>query len=892
MPNLSTEEPWQKLERDVEALFRSAGYDTERNVEVGGFEFDVIATRTEFAGLSTRIAIECKYRENGSVSNTDTHAFLNAFNATKARLSLTHGILVTNRKFSRQAHEAINQSAVAKLLTFDNLADELLGTHIYLTESSKRYRSSIRGTFIDLNAIRENQQKSAKVQNISNDIVDIIGESAESLTLLLGDFGCGKTSISEHIHMRLAQNYASGASSLFPFIFYLRTLSQFDADNAFIASQTAMLSRNISPEMFSRVQSAHSSVVILDGFDEVATNATREERHTLFSRAVRIAQQSNHIIITSRPSYFSNIQELNQLIQSLIARDQGSTAKMAKAPLRKDVDRSKSLEATAKLGRRFLNETFRLFSATSSYVYHIQPFTRGDVESYLQPFSTDLRRRHGKNVSEIYDILMGIYDITDLIRRPLLLDMFLDILLDGEINLRDPDLEIGPAGLYQIYVNLHLDRDWKVRQFLTRDERLTFARAAAIAMLESGGQLEASYKSIDTVISRGMTEFSESRNLELDGQAEKVATDVRVCSFINITPNNKIEFSHKSFMEYFVADVICQKLSSGRNIEELGMPLNYEILYFLGSFSLSRTAYIIDILSHISHVGRTADERYHSNLMVAFIFSERVSRNRHYRRINFGNLRISKREFINCQFSDISLSRLTLEKVEFTDCEFSSSELGGEFVQVVFANCRGTVNLSGPLAQTQIYGKTGFKIRSAENLTFQRGTMSESDLIFESPMVKFSKFEIDRSTLTVDQANVIEFVDCKLSNSSFVQNHLTKRRSSPVGLSFSRAKLMNIVFNGILIHASSLADFLAKCDHCRGWVFVDDADKSAKQLTSGNDGNNLLKYVGWSVIDGLVLLSYQLFGEVNAADLSGVTSERRDSGDLRDQISRYLSSIK
>jgi hypothetical protein len=43
--------PWEELEHDVEMLFRAAGYDTQRNIEVGGFEFDLLATRDEFAGL-------------------------------------------------------------------------------------------------------------------------------------------------------------------------------------------------------------------------------------------------------------------------------------------------------------------------------------------------------------------------------------------------------------------------------------------------------------------------------------------------------------------------------------------------------------------------------------------------------------------------------------------------------------------------------------------------------------------------------------------------------------------------------------------------------------------------------------------------------------------------
>jgi hypothetical protein len=103
----STELAWDALEQSVEQLFRAAGYYVERGVEKGGFEFDIIATKEEFANLGMRIAVECKHRANGTVTNTDIHSFENAFHANKDALNLTHAIAVSNHRFSRQAHEAV-----------------------------------------------------------------------------------------------------------------------------------------------------------------------------------------------------------------------------------------------------------------------------------------------------------------------------------------------------------------------------------------------------------------------------------------------------------------------------------------------------------------------------------------------------------------------------------------------------------------------------------------------------------------------------------------------------------------------------------------------------------------------------------------------------------------
>src|SRR3546814_15371121 len=70
-----------KFEDDIASLFRLAGYSIEQNVDYGGQEFDIIATKDEIGKLKSRIAIECKFRKAGTVGNQDVFDFLNAFRA-------------------------------------------------------------------------------------------------------------------------------------------------------------------------------------------------------------------------------------------------------------------------------------------------------------------------------------------------------------------------------------------------------------------------------------------------------------------------------------------------------------------------------------------------------------------------------------------------------------------------------------------------------------------------------------------------------------------------------------------------------------------------------------------------------------------------------------------
>src|SRR3546814_2431213 len=99
---------------------------------------------------------------------------------------------------------------------------------------------------------------------------------------------------------------------------------------------------------------------------------------------------------------------------------------------------------------------------------------------------------------------------------------------------------------------------------------------------------------------------------------------------MNVTSAGRIEFSHKSFMEYFVADVIVKRLGERKPIKLLGRPLNYEILYFLGSYALVRSEVRLEIVQHLQHVAYDQPAAYRSNLRVALMFSEQNSIDREF----------------------------------------------------------------------------------------------------------------------------------------------------------------------------------------------------------------------------------------------------------------------
>jgi uncharacterized protein YjbI with pentapeptide repeats len=869
---------WETFEKDVEALFRVADYETERNVEIGGFEFDVIATRDEFAGMRVRVAVECKLRSN-AVSNTDIHSFIAAFTALRDRASLTHGVVVTNDRFSRQAHEAINQHPQIKLMTFSNLEDELLGARSYLNGAAKNYHSQIGGIFVDPSAdLQDNLQKTI-VPKLAEYLTARVAGNDELFALVLGDFGSGKTTVAEQIHRNCSASYKTGAGRVYPFIFYLRTLAQYDDERSFITAQTQIY-RSVSTELFSRIQSKGKTLLILDGFDEVATQATVQERMMFFSRIMRISQNCSHLIITSRPSYFTNLEEVNELIKNIVSWNSSSPLRLSKRTRRDDKARDSAIYKTSEaFSRRRSNDKYRLFSTEASAVFYLRPFTRENIIEFLTPFAEQIRVKHKRSVTEIYDILSTVYDLTDLITRPLLIDMFVDVLLYGKLSLNDPDLEIGPTSLYQIYVNRHLDRDWSIRQFLKREERLTFARAAAIAMLEKGGSLEASYSSVESVVSRGMEGVDTWRQTELNGQMDRVVNDVRVCAFINVTNSNRIEFAHKSFMEYFVADVVVAKLRSNKPITELARKLNYETLFFVGSFCLVRAEYRIDIVNHLTHIGYFEDAEYQSKLKLAIIYSERDSIDRTYSDISFESLKIRNRVFNSCQFSRIAFRKLVLEDLRFLDCSFAEVAFSGSLDRVQMQGCRGAIELVGPVRELSIQGADLHFAGSSGELNFQGGHWSGSSIKVSATTCRLTSinlFGVDIALMDVSTLNLadVRMTDCMIRGSN---------RHTVIKID-KGCRLNRICLHGIAVSTTVYRELEHVLGGCYGYVLVDDEHKELSAFSRASRKGKSRIYVGWNIVGDVIFVASHL--SILGDELSGKLARRPDIrlDDWRDEV--------
>ena len=250
-----------------------------------------------------------------------------------------------------------------------------------------------------------------------------------------------------------------------------------------------------------------------------------------------------------------------------------------------------SIDIENLLARLNMNAEERLTRNHLRNVIRLSQLTDETITEYLSKFQEELMQATKITIHEAKAFLYRIYDLADLMRRPLLLSMVVATILAGGVNIQDRSLILGPSTLYDLYTQLCVKRDLQKgekSQFLSEEERLQACRQIALQMLDTGSIELRNSEVYEAVEKARLTRVVEKRKSSLRLSAlESAVTDIRVCSFLSHGKDGTLRFAHKSYFEFFVAQalvVACQ------NTIETLIPfskrhLGKEILYFLGSFA-------------------------------------------------------------------------------------------------------------------------------------------------------------------------------------------------------------------------------------------------------------------------------------------------------------------
>ncbi|WP_437839308.1 eIF2A-related protein [Sorangium sp. So ce1153] len=348
--------------------------------------------------------------------------------------------------------------------------------------------------------------------------------SGEKIALVLGEFGLGKsTALASWAERRWASaegprpllvNLAGASPDMNPEQLLLQAAGAPDLPANRAALRLLIRHRHLVP--------------CFDGFDEMATRLEASELAGRRSSLLEVAAGGGKVVVSSRDDDFP------AEAHAAMATENGSAQASGTSP------------------------GIRRFT--------IQPFTDAQVRDLV------LQIRGEDGAAAALSRIAAIYDLKDLVHRPLLLGMVLATLDDLASGAK-----VGRADLYEAYLRRWLDNTRKHDpRCFTDEQKKEFAEALAEQLWRSGRPV-CTWQELQQSVRARLFRF-----LPEGMPADAAFLDLQGGTFLVQEGSDGYRFAHKSFLEYFLARALVATLAE-RPLEALRTkPITREIAAFVG----------------------------------------------------------------------------------------------------------------------------------------------------------------------------------------------------------------------------------------------------------------------------------------------------------------------
>lgn len=376
---------------------------------------------------------------------------------------------------------------------------------------SLRIKHGLDRSFIDLSAsvLLPGRQH---VSSLTDRIVGVI--KAERPTQLrmfvLGHYGAGKSSVAVESAIRALLHYedSTGESARLPIYLRLRdwkTMPSWANIQAYLGQSPNYPFRSV--EHVERLASQDRLFFLLDGLDEMSQRLSRRESIALVNGIPRSLYPGASFVAFSRLSFFLDVDQMLEMF------DEGT------------------FSLPSDLTQRLSEWNYQALS--------LDPPSEEQIKKYVDDAC-------GLEASRVARILEETYNLSDLARRPVLLKMTIDCLplLEARIGTDD---RVEAADLYAMYVQQWLHRTHEATHVSIK-ERLSIIQELALLLWGRRPQ---------RIRSAELSEFLAQKFPE--HRVDELLFDIANCSMLDLGDEG-YEFSHKSFLEYFIARAVVDDL--------------------------------------------------------------------------------------------------------------------------------------------------------------------------------------------------------------------------------------------------------------------------------------------------------------------------------------------
>lgn len=670
------------FERYVADAYRALGYQVTRDTQVAGRQTDLIAKQEVPGAPTIKLAVECKDHAR-PVGIKIFSEFATSVVAQCTAGVITGGALVSKSGFTPQAQAAAEQQQDVTLVSLEDLTSKIINVRHQLHRRVEDYeKEEIFQDYLPLK-VESLQWSTMIATEVKEDFDPLLRRLIESdgnlgigAMFVLADFGAGKTTLLRNIEYHRAKAHLESLDTRVPLFVSLRDFRDSrDVETLLRASFRDAYYRDLPSALLWQQIDSGGFYLLLDGFDEMVDRSDARRRLELFHGLVPLFRSPSPVILTSRPSYLVERGELDALIKELGAEEASIPSPVAGGPHNKVV---------AEQLRRQLFERVRErprpraaghgLNASRVEVVRLQALDREQVEAFIARRETQLAEVDA-TAADVVAFIDRTYDLTDLATRPMLLNLIVETVIGRGIDLSDASTNYGASGLYDVYTSTKLDLDVeKVRGrdgALDTQARRQLAESIALEMYRTGS-LELDFH--DTwerlAAEEGPLAKSLARSQLTQGE---IATDLAARSFLTVDQDGVCRFIHKSFRGFFIARILKEQLPQ---IDEMfEVPLEREVLYFLGGFAPTEPRVGEALWSVYKRTPKQGAHALRRNLVVAFLYTCPAHSDRKIEDVEISEAEFGRLQFKNCQMSDVTWKDITTGRFDLVKCRWRDVRL-------------------------------------------------------------------------------------------------------------------------------------------------------------------------------------------------------------------------
>ena len=374
-------------------------------------------------------------------------------------------------------------------------------------------------------------------------------EFSNRIMALLGDFGAGKTVTMQLLNQRLQESWNQDPNSPRPVYLNFRLLIDYIRDAKERVSLAHLILATIRRksdeskdelEYLNELLKDAPYVILLDGLDEIGNSLGVNRAEQLFSGLLDIVPQEvwdadvnagkavwessgTRILITCRTHFFRDQFEEYAALNGQHRHERAGTARA------KDLFKS----------------------------YYLAPFTTSQIKSFL------VKQLGDRKGEEAFELISNIHDLRGLAGKPLMA-RFIARLIDELQEYRGKGQTINTARIYDLLFRQTLARDaGKGSLTMPHDSRRVLEGLAYDLWQQQSRDIEVD--ELDSWMDDYAKQDAGLGHLMGSGigSRERILTELHNASLLVRPGENRFQFAHTSFFEYFLARALFTRLANG-----------------------------------------------------------------------------------------------------------------------------------------------------------------------------------------------------------------------------------------------------------------------------------------------------------------------------------------